>query len=352
VSRRRSNRVTIRDVADQAGVSIGTVSLALSDNPDVADATKERVRDTAMRLGYQPSAAGQALRAGRMNAVGLVIPHSGQHVFSHLYFMQVLSGMSRVLNEADMTLILSTASEETDEDTAYVKVLRSLMVDGVVLASFALRDPHIGSLKQRQLPFVVIGRYPQDASVPAVGVDDFGGAHAATVHLIEHGHRRIAHICGQDGHLSAMDRREGYITALREHGLDVRPEYMVGGDYSEEAGRAGMRMLLDLSEPPTAIFAGNDETAIGAMTTLRDAGIEPGRDFAVVGFDDVRFAAHVTPPLTTVRQPMDDLGAAAARLLLHVLDGDDPTVTQSVLPTSLVVRDSCGCAGGREGRAV
>ncbi len=347
---KRGRRSTIRDVADEAKVSISTVSLALSDYPAVADQTKRRVRDAAMRLGYRPNAAGQALRAGRMNAVGLVVPHSSQHVFSHLYFMEVLAGMSRVLNEADMTLVLSTASAETDEDAAYVKILRSQMVDGVVLASFPLHDANISTLKDSPFPFVVIGRYPSDPTVYAVGIDDAGGARAATLHLLDHGHTRIAHIGGPAGHLSGMDRREGYEAALRDRGIEPRGQYVVEGDYSEDSGRASMRALLELTEPPTALFAGNDESALGAMATLRAAGIEPGSDFPVVGFDDVRFAAHVMPPLTTIRQPMQQLGTEAARLLLTVLDGEQPIEVQVVLPTSLVVRDSCGCFGGREGK--
>jgi len=352
LTRGQGSRTTIRDVADEAKVSISTVSLALSDYPDVADQTKRRVRDAAMRLGYRPSAAGQALRAGRMNAVGLVVPHSSQHVFSHLYFMEVLAGMSRVLNEADMTLVLSTATAETDEDAAYVKILRSQMVDGVVLASFPLHDANIHTLEHGPFPFVLIGRYPSDPSVHAVGIDDAGGARAATLHLLDHGHTRIAHIGGPTGHLSAMDRRGGYEAALRDCGVEPRSQYVVEGDYSEEAGRAGMRALLELAEPPTAVFAGNDESALGAMATLRNAGIEPGSDFPIVGFDDVRFAAHIMPSLTTIRQPMQQLGTEAASLLLTILDKQQPIEVQAVLPTSLVIRDSCGCFGGREGKVL
>ncbi len=338
-----TRRKTIRDVAAAIGVSVGTVSLALSDHPSVAETTKARVRDAATSLGYRPSAVGRALQAGRTNAIGVVVPHSGRHVFGHLYFMDVLAGLSEVLNHADMTLVLSTAPTEGDEEAAYLKILRSQQVDGVVIASAALDDTNIARLRLSPYPFVIIGRYPSDQTVPAVGVDDRGGARRAVRHLVEHGHSRIAHISGPLAHLSALDRRAGYEDALQDAGIAPRPEYCYEGDYSEDAGRIGMRALLELPDPPTALFAANDETALGAMLSLRAAGIEPGRAFPVVGFDDVRLAPLMTPPLTTVRQPMHRLGAAAAELVTALVGGNPPRAVQTELPTELVVRSSCGC---------
>ena len=341
-----SQRVTIRDVAKAAGVSIGTVSLAMSDHPDVAEATKVRVRQAASDLSYSPSAVGRALQAKRTNSVALVVPHSGQHVFGHLYFMEVMSGVSEVLDAAGMTLVISTSPTEADEEVAYLKILKSQQVDGVILASAALHDPNITRLQQSAHPFVYIGRYSLDPQVPAVGIDDIGGARAATGHLLEHGHTRIAHISGPLAHLSAMDRQRGYEQALQEAGVGVHPEYCLEGDFSEDAGRNGMQVLLNLAEPPTALFAANDETALGAISSLRMAGIEPGKDFPVVGFDDVVLARVVSPSLTTVRQPMRQLGVIAANLLLDILNGQQLGVLQTELPTKLVVRSSCGCEPG------
>lgn len=343
----RRQRATIHDVARAAGVSIGTVSLAMSDNPSVADATKERVREAAALLNYRPSAVGRALQARRTNAVGVVVPHSSQHVFSHLYFMEVLSGISEVLNRAGLTLVLSTAPSEEDEEAAYLKILRSQQVDGVILASAALHDRNVAQLKGSPYPFAFIGRYPLDPEVAAVGIDDVGSAREVVQHLLAHGHTRIAHISGPSGHLSAMDRQEGYRQALTEAGIEVREEYLLEGDYSEQAGRRGIEDLIALPDPPTALFAANDETAVGALSALRSAGIQAGPDFPVVGFDDVVLARLVTPGLTTMRQPMHSLGVAAAQLLLRLLNEQTPDALQTQLPTELVVRESCGCT--REG---
>ncbi len=338
-----NRRVTIHDVARELGVSIATVSLALSNNSVVADATMERVREVARRLNYSPSAVGRALQAKKANAIGLVVPHSGQHVFGHLYFMEVLSGVIEVVNKAEMTLVLSTASTEEEEGQAYLKILQSQQVDGIVVASAALFDINIARLNQSGRPFVFIGRYPLNQALPAVGIDDNGGARQAVRHLLEHGHHRIAHISGPLQHLSAVDRFNGYQAELKQARLEPRADYLFEGDYTEEAGRAGMLKLLKLTEPPTALFAANDETAVGAMAVLRQAGITPGRDFPVVGFDDVLLARHVIPALTTVQQPMRELGREAAKLLLTVIQGKKLEQAQTELRTNLVIRQSCGC---------
>ncbi len=340
----RPRRVTIREVARKAGVSTGTVSLALSDSPSVAQDTKLKVREAAAALYYRPSALGRALQSRRTNAVALIVPHSSEHVFGHIYFMEVLSGVSEVLNASGMTLVLSTTKTEVAEEEAYAKILHSQMVDGVILASAALNDKNITTLQRSSLPFVFIGRYPLDPAVHTVSVDDEEGARQAVRHLVRHGHRHIAHISGPLAHLSAADRLAGYRGALQEAGIEFRPEYCWEGDYSEEAGRVGTRALLSLGEPPTAIFAANDETAIGVSDALRAAGRRPGSDFPLVGFDDVMFARLLDPPLTTVHQPMHGLGSAAAQLLLALLNGRSTGDLQLQLPTQLVVRGSCGCS--------
>jgi DNA-binding LacI/PurR family transcriptional regulator len=330
-------------VAGRAGVSVSTVSLALADSPLITADTKRKVREAAAALHYRPSALGRALQSRRTNSVALIVPHSSQHVFGHLYFMDILSGVNEALNAADMTLVLSTTKSEVAEEEAYAKVLHSQLVDGVILASAALNDKNIASLQLSSFPFVFIGRYPLDPGVRTVSIDDEGGALQAVWHLIWHGHTRIAHISGPLAHLSSVDRLAGYRRALTEAGIELRPEYCWEGDYSEEAGRAGTRALMALDEPPTAIFAANDETALGVFEALRAIGRRPGIDFPVVGFDDLRFARLIEPALTTVHQPMRELGSAAAQLLLALLNGRPIDGLQVRLPTQLVIRSSCGC---------
>jgi DNA-binding LacI/PurR family transcriptional regulator len=259
--------------------------------------------------------------------------------------MDLLSGVSEVLEAANKVLVLSTTSSESDEEAAYLKILQTQHVGGIILASAALHDANIDRLKASGHPFVFIGRYPLDPAIPSVSVDDIGGAALATRHLLGLGHRRIAHISGPLNHLSAIDRKAGYEATLREAGVPAAASLSVEGDYSEAAGRFGMARLLALAEPPTALFAGSDETAIGAMAVLKEGRIEPGRAFPVVGFDDVVLARHVTPGLTTIRQPMRQMGRAAGELLINVMNGDTLEGIRREFATELVVRQSCGAGG-------
>jgi DNA-binding LacI/PurR family transcriptional regulator len=333
----------LRELATAAGVSIGTASMALSGHPAVATATREKVSLLARRLGYVPNHAAQSLRARRQNALALVIPHSSAHVFSHPYFMEVLRGISEAASGSGFTVVLSVSATEESGEDAYLKILDSHRVDGVIVASAATFDPNIGRLAASGHSFVVLGRYPLDNSIHAVGVEDRQGAFAATSHLIEHDHRRVAHISGPGGHQSAVDRLEGYRDALGVHSLPYSSGMVVEGDYSVDSGYSAMRRLIAMQPRPTAIFAANDEMAFGALRAAGEAGIDVQKDIALIGFDDIQLASVVNPALTTVHQPMAELGSLAARRLMDILDGRPTAQRQIELPTQLVIRHSCGC---------
>ena len=340
---RREPGPTLRELAAAAGVSIATASMALSGHTAVATATREKVALLARRLGYVPNHAAQSLRARRQNALALVIPHSSAHVFSHPYFMEVLRGVSEAASGNGFTVVLSVSATEDSIEDAYLKILDSGRVDGVIVASAATFDPNIGRLAASGHSFVVLGRYPLDESINAIGVDDRQGAFAATSHLIEHEHQIVAHISGPSGHQSAADRLEGYRDALGVHGLPYRRGIVVEGDYSADSGYSATRELLANQQRPSAIFAANDEMAFGALRAAGEAGVEIPRDIAVIGFDDIQLASVVTPPLTTIHQPMAEIGSLAARRLIAILDGRATDVRQIELATKLVIRRSCGC---------
>lgn len=328
-----------------AGVSAATVSMALAGSPRVAERTRQAVRRAADQLDYVPNSMGRGLRAKRLDAIALVIPLQSEEVFSHPYFMEILQGISEVADDADFTLVLST-SRGTEDDSAYRKLLRSRRADGVIVASAATADRNLDRLVASGYPVVYLGRYPHDASVCTVGIDDHGGAAAATSHLLEtHGRRRVAHLAGPLDHLAFQDRFEGYRAALGRAGLphDERLVISTGDDASESAGEAACHHLLRAGVDFDAIFAGDDEIAIGAMRALHKVGRRVP-DVSVASFDDIRVASVHQPALTTIRQPMRETGRLAARRLLGLLAGITPEPTQVVLPTELVVRTSCGCA--------
>lgn len=337
-------RPTLVDVARMAGVSVSTASMALRGHPRTAAATRQTVREAAEMLRYVPDSSARGLRARRTGAVALVIPHSSEHVFTHSYFLSLLNGISDRCNQAGLMLVLSTSPLEHDEETPYLRILRSRAADGVIVASARLADRNVLQLAASGFPAVFIGRYPDASRLDAVGVDDQGGGLLATDHLIEaHGRTRVAHLGGPRSALSAVDRVEGYRTSLARHGLVFREELVVEGDYDQVSGEAACRRLLDAGVGFDALFAANDDAAIGAMRALVAAGLHIPRDVAVVGFDDGLLAGVVTPPLTTVRQPVRELGAAAAARLLELLADPTSPPCRLEFPVELVVRQSCGC---------
>jgi LacI family repressor for deo operon, udp, cdd, tsx, nupC, and nupG len=317
--------------------------MAISGHPAVAATTREKVTLLARRLGYVPNHAAQSLRARRQNALALVIPHSSAHVFMHPYFMEVLRGISEAASGSGFIVVLSVSATEESIEDAYRKILDSRRVDGIIVASAATFDPNISQLAASGHSFVVLGRYPLDESINAIGVEDRQGAFAATSHLIEHDHQLVAHITGPRGHQSAADRLEGYRDALGVHGRPYRSGMVVEGDYSADSGYSATRELLAKQQRPTAIFAANDEMAFGALRAAGEAGLGIPKEIAVIGFDDIQLASVVNPPLTTVRQPMAEMGSLAARRLMAILDGRPTHPRQVELPTKLVIRRSCGC---------
>lgn len=318
--------------------------MALSDHPAVAAATKVAIRQAAERLDYVPNSVGRALRARRLGAIAVVIPHSSHHVFSHPYFVDVLEGITEVASAHDLTVVLSTSREEQDEEAAYVKLLRSRRADGVIVAAAAIADRNVTRLAASGYPVVVLGRDPQDPRVGSIATDDRGGSARATGHLITiHGACRLAHIAGPLGHRSAVDKLSGFRAALAEHDAPADERLVVESDYTEAGGGAACEELLASGVPFDGLVAANDQMAFGALHTLRRHGREVPRDLAVVGFDDIALAQVIQPPLTTVHQPMAEIGRQATTRLIALLDGQAPEPGQIEIPTRLVVRRSCGC---------
>jgi len=341
---KKQSRVTIRDVAHLAGVAPSTVSMALADHPEISEGTRHVVRDAATKLHYTPNHSARSLRRSLQRAIGVVIPHSSAHVFSHPYFMDLLGGITDVANDHDFVVLHTTARGVDDEEGAYIKMLRGQRVDGIILASAALFDRHVMEVAVSGYPFVFLGRYPLNPHITTVGIDDVAGADMITTHLLAHGYRSIAHISGPLRHLSAADRRDGYGHALARAGIPALDDYLVEGDYSEESGRRAALRLLDLPIRPRAVFAGNDQMAYGALDTFRTRGVRVPEDIALAGFDDLAIARVMTPALTTVHQPIRALGGAAAERLIALAEGQGMTDHQTVLPLTLSIRDSCGPA--------
>jgi LacI family repressor for deo operon, udp, cdd, tsx, nupC, and nupG len=323
---------TIKDVAAALGMSVATVSRALSQPELLKQETRERVLSAVQRLGYRPNLLARSLRRGRTQNILLVVPTLSP------FFLEIYAGAEEVARRTKFQVLLGHSDGDVDREEAYFDQVVSGRADGIILVTGVAPESY-GPGRRPLPPLVTVLERLQDHDQPVVRVDHRAGAAEATRHLIELGHRRIAHITGTRRPPSTAQRQAGYRDALKAAGISYSDELLEEGDFSMESGQAAMRRLLALANPPTAVFAGNDEMAFGAMTEARAQGLIVPQDLSMVGFDDQRTAAFYNPPLTTVNIPRQELGRRAAHELIERLDGRE-LANEIVLPTRLVVRES------------
>jgi DNA-binding LacI/PurR family transcriptional regulator len=333
-----SARPTLDQVAERAGVGRGTVSRVINGSPQVSEHTRLAVEAAVAELGYVPNLAARALVTRRTDAVALVISESEERVFSEPFFAGVVRGISARVSAAGRQLVLALA---VAPERPLERYLTAQHVDGVLLVSLHGDDPLPELLRGRGLPVVLGGRPPAGYGGPFVDVDNVGGAQAGVAHLVARGRRRIATISGPQDMGAGQDRLAGYRAALAGAGLAEDPALVAEGDFSEVSGLQAMRRLLAGHPDVDAVFAANDLMAIGALRALRDAGRRVPEDVAVVGFDDSPLSRVTDPPLSTVRQPVEEMGSTMADMLVRFISGADAGIHRSaVLPTELVVRAS------------
>jgi LacI family transcriptional regulator len=335
-------RLTIEEIADLAAVSRSTVSRVLNNHPSVRPTVRARVQQVIREHRYTPRAAARSLASRRTNVVGLLIPRSAATIFSDPFFPHVIQGITETCSNRGYFLMLSMVTAEREQDF-YERVLRGRHVDGLIMMSSDIDDPILPLLIRDETELVLVGRHPYLPDLSSADVDNVDGARQAVQHLIDLGHRRIATITGPLNMVGGMDRRDGYKQALAEAAIPVRPELIVEGDFTQAGGYQGMRKLLELAEPPTAVFVASDSMAAGALRAVHEAGLNIPGEIGMVSFDDLPLASALMPPLSTVHQPLYELGATAAELLIARLEqsGEQPP-THVRLKTHLVIRQSCG----------
>jgi LacI family transcriptional regulator len=330
---------TLEQIAKQAGVSRSTVSRVMNNHPNVDSETRTHVLSVAETLNYHPNIAARGLAAGRTNILGLVIPTGVSALFTDPYFPLLIQGVTSACTLQDHSVMLWLADPEFDRHTSR-QVLQGGLIDGVILASAVNDDPMLEALLNRGLPFVMVGRRPDDDRVSYVDVDNRSSARELVAYLLRLGYSRVATITGPQNMIAGLDRLEGYHTALRDRRVTPDPQLIIEADFTEEGGHRAMQRLLPLA--PDAVFAASDAMAVGALRALREAGRRVPEDIAVAGFDDMPFAARTDPPLTTVRQPIQRLGALAAETLIDLISYPDTGPRRIILSTELVIRASCG----------
>ncbi|MFH8368783.1 LacI family DNA-binding transcriptional regulator [Streptomyces sp. NPDC018031] len=341
----RRGRPTLEEVAARAGVGRGTVSRVINGSPKVSDRTRTAVQRAVAELGYVPNLAARALAGNRADAVALVIPEPETRLFAEPYFSDIIRGVGAALADTDLQLLL-TLVRTTKERQRLADYLRAHRVDGVLLASVHADDPLPDLLDRIGMPAVLSGRRSADEPVPYVDADNLGGARAAVAHLLARGRRTVATITGPPTLYAARCRLDGYRDALRAAGREPAPDLVEAADFTEEGGRRAMRALLDRRPGLDAVFAASDVMAAGARRALRETGRRVPEDVALVGFDDSVIARHMDPPLTSVRQPTEEMGRVMARSLVEQIEGGRTGCgrpaprPQLVLPTELVERRS------------
>ncbi|MFB8755049.1 LacI family DNA-binding transcriptional regulator [Streptomyces sp. NPDC059852] len=343
---RSGGRPTLEEVAARAGVGRGTVSRVINGSPRVSDATRAAVEAAVAELGYVPNTAARALAANRTDAIALVVPEPETRFFAEPYFSDMLRGVGAELSDTEMQLLLIFAGSDK-ERRRLAQYLAAHRVDGVLLVSVHADDPLPDMLAQLEIPAVISGPRSAAETLTSVDSDNYGGARSAVEHLVSHGRRRIAHITGRLDVYGAQRRVDGYRDAMRDAGRPADELLIEAGDFTEEGGVRAMRALLARCPDLDAVFAASDVTAAGARQVLREAGRRIPDDVALVGYDDSAIARHMDPPLTSVRQPIVEMGRKMIDLLLTEIADRRPAVsrglaerTQVVLATELVTRAS------------
>lgn len=339
------SRPTQRQIAEEAGVSRTTVSLVLNEVPGVrvSPETRERILEVAHRLNYYPDAAARTLVSGRTRTIGFVLCQSPDRVFADAFLPEVLRGVGEAVQANGFRVLIHSVVDVTAPD-AYIGLVREKHADGIILSGPRSDDRQLPRLRAEGFPVVLLGQLP-GSGIPFVDVDNVGAARQAVAHLIELGHRRIGMITNAPlAYTAARDRLAGYRQALEQAGIGYIGELVRYGDFREESGHEAMGQLLDLARPPSAVFVASDLLAFGALVAIGECGLEVPADIALVGFDDVRLAHYIDPPLTTVRLPAYELGHRAALLLTQLISGEPVEEQEILLQTELVVRQSCGAA--------
>lgn len=333
----KNSEPTIHDIARELKISASTVSRALNDNPRISLKTKEKIKAVADQLGYRPNSLASNLRNKKSNTIGIVVPLINRHFFS-----SVISGAEDVAYKAGYTVVISQSNDLAAKEINIVQSMFSNRVDGLII-SIAMQTStfeHLKLFRKKHIPLVFFDRAVPEIETDKIVVDDFAGGFRVTQHLIDQGYRRIAHLAGPQNLTTYIDRKKGYISALQKNGFEYDESLVIISNLTTDEGVSVVQKLMSLSNPPDALFCGNDTTALSAMIYLRDKGIRIPEDIGIVGFSNEPFSKVVSPSISTIAQPGFEMGQKAAELIIRKIENKERTYQTLVLPTELIVRES------------
>lgn len=336
LERESVREITIVDVADEAGVSYATVSRVINNKDHVSPEKRERVLRAMAQLGYVANMQARSLAGGSSHVVGLLVNY-----LSSEYAVEIIRGIDATLQANQYDLLLYSAHTHKTRESTYVTKLTRHLADGLLLILPQHAQTYLDALRLRNFPYVLIDYLSNREGAPSVATTNFQGAYDAVDYLLQLGHRRIGLITGALETGCAQERLAGYKAALKAHGIPEEPELISEGHFLQPQGYQCTQELLALAEPPTAIFASNDMMAFGVMEAAREKGLRLPEELSIIGFDDIPQARQVHPQLTTVHQPLEEMGQRAAHLLLQYIAHPTAELERIELPTRLIIRESC-----------
>jgi len=334
---------TLKKIAEKAGVSVATASRVLNDKPSqirISEQTKKKVLKVATELDYHPNIFARSLRTRKTGIVGVIVSD-----ITDPYFSGIIDGVEKVLNENSYYFLLSSAQNSPQKEEIYLTWLHKSHVDGLLILGGTQRftNNEVKQLVRSGIPIVIVGRRSPHPNISSVTVDNFTGGFLGTEHLIKLGHREIIHITTSQPRVDGEERLKGCKSAMEKHELKEKC-WIEKGDITAESGYKAMTNILKKGKRPTAVFAFNDISALGVMRAISDHGLKIPEDIAVVGFDDIAIATHFDPPLTTVRQPQEEMGKKGAELLMRaIIEREKGAEGENIVfKAKLIIRKSCG----------
>lgn len=327
--------ITIYDVAREANVSMATVSRVVNGNPNVKPTTRKKVLNTIEQLGYRPNAVARGLASKKTTTVGAIIPD-----ISSIFFAELARGIEDIATMYKYNMILSNSDQNKDKELQLINTMLGKQVDGILFMGGNITDEHVQQFQTSSVPVVLASTYDETDTIPSVNIDYEEAAYEATKYLIDKGNRHPAFVAGQADTKVNQLKYKGYLRALEEASEPVNENLIIKGEYTYDSGIEAVDELLQLTEKPSAIFVASDEMALGVIHGVQDKGYNVPEDVEVVGFDNTRLASMVRPTLSTVVQPMYDIGAVAMRLLTKYMNKEEVAENKVVLPHRIEKRNS------------
>lgn len=327
--------MTIYDVAREANVSMATVSRVVNGNPNVKPTTRKKVLATIERLGYRPNAVARGLASKKTTTVGAIIPD-----ISSIFFAELARGIEDIATMYKYNIILSNSDQNKDKELQLINTMYEKQVDGILFMGGTITDDHVKQFQSSSVPVVLAATHDETNTIPSVNIDYEQAAFEATKYLLDKENKAVAFIAGEDDTTINKQKYIGYQRAFKESDIAINDEYVVKGDYMYDSGIEALGELLALENKPTAVFVSSDEMALGVIHGAQDRGLRVPEDLEVFGFDNTKLASMVRPTLSTIVQPMYDIGAVAMRLLTKFMNKEDVSEKRVVLPHRIVERNS------------